>query len=147
MFFFGYKNYQYTLISFKNKSIGTRMAYVKVASVIKNDMSINGGSECVLWATSFRPELSWYSGCYTLNVKDKDVFKRDFLINFRRFKYSIVFSKLSGQLNKKLADEYGVSLEEIFRIKASNSLGNLILYKINDKRGIRFEQITEEEPK
>lgn len=142
--FFGRKNYFESVDFFNDKIAGSRRSYIEASLAIRRDTS--GGKECSIWSSSFRPELSWYAECHTFNISNKDTFKKDFLINFRSSQYSIVYSKQnSKQLDENVAKEFGVFLSEIFRTRVSQSIGDLIVYKINDQNKIRFESSIEKE--
>lgn len=142
---FGYANYKESVLSFRDKTFGSfRTSYVTASTVIDRD--IEKGSGCAIWSSEYRPELSWYSKCHTLSIVDRETFKKDFLINFRRNHYSVVFSNLKErQINEDTAKEWGISLEEIFRAKASETTGYIIVYRIDDEDKLRFESDVERE--
>ena len=143
--FFGYGNYHESTMFFNDKTSGSsRTSYVKASSIIaKNEEGQDG---CAIWSAAARPELSWYARCRTFSIGDRDTFKRDFLINFRKAHYSVVFSKLKDkQLDENVAKEFGISLSEVFRTKAAQSDGDLVVYKIDDRDKFRFESSIEKE--
>lgn len=140
----GYKNYHDTNEILGNNGSSVRNFYVDAASAIRNDAGVGKG--CAIWSASSSPELSWYSGCHTLPIDTKDVFVKDFLTNFRRPCYSVVFSKLGEkQLDENVAKEFGIELSEIFRAKTSQSLGDVVVYKLTDQGKIRLQAVTEKE--
>lgn len=130
--YFGLDYYESTSNFFLGREANkSRNAYVEASEIIRKDSSTN---ECVIWATAFRPQISWYSGCNTLGVGNIASFKKNFLIRFRKSHYSIVFTKLeSPQIKQGTAQEYGVAITEIYRSKKlAQILGELIVYRISD---------------
>ena len=129
--YFGISNYQIVNHAFDLREANvSRNVYMEASEVIAHDNSSN--MECIVWSNSFRPQISWYSGCYTLDVNDVATFNRDYLIHLRRDHYSVVLTKASGpNIDAERASEYGVKLSEIFRKDVSAaSLGELVVYKI-----------------
>lgn len=143
--FFGYANYKESILLFQDKTFGSfRTSYVVASTAIDKD--IEKGNGCAIWSSEYRPELSWYSKCRTLRIVDRETFKKDFLINFRRSHYSVVLSNLNErQINEDTAKEWGISLKEIFRTKASETAGYIIVYRIDDRDKLRFESDVEKE--
>lgn len=110
----------------------SRNAYVEASEVIRKDNPTN--KKCAVWASTFRPEISWYSKCNTLDIKDAPTFQRDFLKHYRKSHYSITFTNLKNQqVSEENAKEYGVFLTEIYRSKRlSHVLGELVVYRIGE---------------
>lgn len=140
----GYFHYYDVNADLGDKANGVREFYVDAASAIRNDIS--SGKDCAIWSALSRPELSWYAGCHTISIDTKEAFVKDFLTNFRRPCYSVVFSKLGEkQLDENVAKEFGIELSEIFRAKTSQSLGDIVVYRLTDQGKIRLQAVTEKE--
>lgn len=128
--YFGLSNYQTVSHFFERREASvSRNVYVEASEMITKDNTSN--MECAVWSNSFRPQISWYSGCYTLDVKDSTTFNRDYLIHLRRDHYSLVLTKDNDiKIDNEKATEFGVKLTEIFRKRVSATLGEMIVYKI-----------------
>lgn len=134
--YFGVAQYGLAKESFNNKvSSVARGSYVTASELIKQDNPSN--KECVIWSTSFRPELSWYSGCYTLTVNEPIDFYRNYLIHLRRDHYSIAFTGVTElQINDSTANSFGVVLEKMHQQKTNSSLGDMIIYRLNKENPV-----------
>ena len=112
------------------------VAYIEISEAIRKDSATENG--CAIWAiTTNRPKISWYSKCNTLQIRDMDLFEKDFYINFRKAHYSIVRDTLKKekQIDQKEAENFGVNLTEIFGTKNLSKIygGNFIVYRITRK--------------
>ena len=112
------------------------VAYIEISEAIRKDSATENG--CAIWAiTTNRPKISWYSKCNTLQIRDMDLFEKDFYINFRKAHYSIVRDTLKKekQIDQKEAENFGVNLTEIFRTNNLSKIygGNFIVYRITRK--------------
>lgn len=132
--YYGIASYNETDSFFKRREVDKyHAAYVKASEIIFNDSFGNNG--CVVWSVLFRPAISWYSRCNTLEINNVARFEKDFLIHFKKTHYSIVFTKLKEpQINQDKAENFGVILTEIFHTKnLAPDIGELIVYRITRK--------------
>ncbi len=124
----GIVHYQDADSSFKKREVERyHTAYVAAAEAIRNDAS---GDSCAVWSVLFRPAISWYSRCDTLEINGVFSFKRDANENSGKSWYSMVFTDTDGkQIDQSQAENFGVKLSEIFREK-NLPYGDLIVYRI-----------------
>lgn len=136
VFYFGVGQYEFARKSFDNKfSSVTRASYVVASDIIKKDNPSN--KECAVWSVALRPEISWYSHCYTLPIREPIFFYKDYLIHLRRDRYAVTYTNISElQIDNSTADEFGVTLEKIYQQKTNSSLGDMIIYRLNKNNPI-----------
>lgn len=141
--YFGVGTYQTTVVSFQNK-IDNRSFYTEAASYITSN--IDDDEKCAVWSAAFRPEISWYSKCFTIGLaEDKYLFEKHFYVHFRNIRYAIYFTNLEvRQLYPGNSEEYGVILDEVYRAETGDRLGDLVIYSVN-KKSLSDQNMIDEE--
>jgi hypothetical protein len=108
-----------------------RNAYYDAAMAIVAD---NRNQPCAVWAiTSYRPAVSWYTKCNTIQIQNPEYFDQQYKIYTNRNYYSIVLTRTSEeQITLQNAAKYGVDLKEIFRTNtlANEEKGDIIVYRL-----------------